>query len=235
KKYEKLAIGYTMRIYTNEQAKEYATQGFSRRLKILTRCIKNIFERIPPDQVDLPIEESLSDTIINIHAFIVNIFACIDNLAWVIVNEKNIAMGNGKSLSKIDVGLGKKNKVVRRACSSEFREHLESMDNWFEYLENYRHALAHRIPPYIPPYAVTPENEGAFKSLDARMQNASLSGDLAEHESLSAEQRKLCFFRPWLMHSFVERSNPIVFHAQIIADFNTIDELGQKMLKELNI
>ncbi|MHA1545249.1 MAG: hypothetical protein ACTSUY_02335, partial [Alphaproteobacteria bacterium] len=37
KKYEKLAIGYTMRIYTNEQAKEYATQGFSRRLKILTR------------------------------------------------------------------------------------------------------------------------------------------------------------------------------------------------------
>ncbi|MHA1523493.1 MAG: hypothetical protein ACTSY1_03690 [Alphaproteobacteria bacterium] len=109
------------------------------------------------------------------------------------------------------------------------------MENWFEYLENYRHALAHRIPPYIPPYAVTPENEEAFKSLDARMQYASKCKDFTEHDRLSEKQRKLCFFRPWVMHSFEENSKTIVFHAQVLADFNTIDVLGHKVLKELNI
>lgn len=50
-----------------------------------------------------------------------------------------------------------------------------------------------------------------------------------------AEQRKLCFFRPWMTHSFLEKLPQAVFHPQLLADFNTIIELGGKMADELDI
>jgi hypothetical protein len=57
--------------------------------------------------------------------------------------------------------------------------------------------------------------------------------DFKEHEKLSAAQKKLIFFRPWMTHSFSEKAKHVVFHPQLLADFNTIDELGRKMLDEL--
>ena len=58
--------------------------------------------------------------------------------------------------------------------------------------------------------------------------------DFAEHTRLSDEQKKLCQFRPVMMHSFEENANPIVFHFQLLADFKTIEELGRQMLIELD-
>jgi hypothetical protein len=34
-------------------------------------------------------------------------------------------------------------------------------------------------------------------------------------------------------NSFEENAKPIVFHAQMLANFNTVDELARKMLDEL--
>jgi len=45
---------------------------------------------------------------------------------------------------------------------------------------------------------------------------------------------KLVEFRPWIQHSFEEKAKPIVFHAQLLADFAMTEELGKKMLLELN-
>jgi hypothetical protein len=42
-------------------------------------------------------------------------------------------------------------------------------------------------------------------------------------------------FSPVMTHSFGENTNHIVFHAQILADFNTVEELGRIMLEELDI
>jgi len=44
---------------------------------------------------------------------------------------------------------------------------------------------------------------------------------------------KLGRFRPWVQHSFEEKAKPVVFHAQMLSDFNTVDELSRKMLDEL--
>lgn len=40
-------------------------------------------------------------------------------------------------------------------------------------------------------------------------------------------------FRPLIQHSFEEKAVPFVFHAQMLADFNTIEEVGRKMIEEL--
>lgn len=64
------------------------------------------------------------------------------------------------------------------------------------------------------------------------MTEAAKKHDFREYDRLSTEQLRLGHFRPWVQHSFEEKAKPVVFHAQMLADFNTVDELAQKMLGE---
>ena len=89
-KYQRLLQRYVNRNYQNGLAREYALHGFSRRLKILVQCIKNTFEILPPDRIGLPEREEISNAVINIQAFVFNVFGCTDNLAWIWVQEKGV-------------------------------------------------------------------------------------------------------------------------------------------------
>jgi hypothetical protein len=54
-----------------------------------------------------------------------------------------------------------------------------------------------------------------------------------EYKTLSTEQSELLVFQPLITHSIRETKAHYPFHVQMIADFLTIEELGQKMLVEL--
>ena len=232
-KYQCLLLACAARNYNDPQAHEYATHGFSRRLKTLVRCIENVFEILPPDRIELPTKDELSDAAINIQAFVFNVFGCADNLAWVWVREKCLVQNNGSPIPKRWVGLRKKNEFVRRSFSQDFQEYLKGLDVWFENLENFRHALAHRIPLYIPPYIVSDDKMADYRQLEDSMAEASKRQDFAKYDLLSAEQEALGVFNPVMTHSFEEKSKVVVFHAQLLADFNTIEELGRKVFEEL--
>ena len=236
-KYQELFLGYVTRTFRNSRAQEYATQGFSRRLKILVQCIDKVFEILPPDRTTLPTSDELSDAMINIQAFVFNVFGSMDNLAWIWACEKGLKNKDGSPISARMVGLGQKNELVRGSFSKEFQDYLKGLNDWFEFQENYRHALAHRIPLYIPPYTVSRDQEAAYKELEERKTEAIKRRDFAEYDRLSAEQDARGAFRPWIMHSFEEMAKPVVFHPQLLSDFDTFDTivaLGQKMLREFD-
>jgi len=215
------------------RAQEFARQGFPRRLKVMVRCIVNVFEDIPPERTELPSRNELSDATINIQSFVFNVFGAIDNLAWIWAHENGQKRGDGTPIPDKHVGLGPENTSVRATLSQEFQDYLKTLEAWFVYLADLRHALAHRIPFYIPPYVIEAKDQAAFKDFEAKMSEAAKKHDFVEYDRLSAEQLKLGRFRPWVQHSFEEKSKPVVFHAQMLADFNTVDELGRKMLEEL--
>jgi hypothetical protein len=100
KKLEKLFEGYVLRKYQDPRAREHANQGFARRLRIMVRCIDNVFRMLPPDRTELPSRDELSDAAINIQSFVFNVFGSIDNLAWIWVSENAprvcLARGPGK-------------------------------------------------------------------------------------------------------------------------------------------
>lgn len=233
-KFERLFVEYLNRDYQDARVGEYAKHGFLRRLKTMVRCIDNVFAILPPDRADIPTNEELSDAAINIQAFVFNVFGSADNLAWIWVREKNLTQDDGTEIPKIWVGLRQQNTFVRDSFSPEFREYLEGLSDWFDNLENFRHSLAHRIPLYIPPYTVPDDRLEAYQELEGRMSEALRLVDIAQHDRLSAEQRALVAFWPVMTHSFEEETRPVVFHAQLLADFNTVEELGRKMLEELN-
>ena len=204
-----------------------------RRLKVLARCIINVFDKIPPERTELPSRDELSDATISIQSFVFNVFGAVDNLAWVWMHHVGQKRQDGTPIPERHVGLGPKNMSVRATLSKEFQDYLTTHNKWFEHMAGLRHALAHRIPLYIPPYVIEEKDEPAYREFEAEMTEAAKKYDFAEYDRLAGEQMKLGRFRPWVQHSFEERAKPIVFHAQMLADFNTVDELARKMLDEL--
>jgi hypothetical protein len=219
-------VGYR---FANEQAGEYARHGFARRIQVLARCINNVFKGVPAGTVRVPKRERLLDASINLQAFYTNAYGCIDNLAWVWVHESGLTT----QVKRGDVGLRKNNAKVRATFSPELQAFLGTRDNWFEYFAEFRHALGHRIPLYIPPGCVRPKDAEAFNELERRLGAAMAAINEDEHDRLLEEQKKLYIFQPITTHSFKEASGTIRFHQQVLANFLTVEELALKMLEEL--
>lgn len=232
-KCQHLVASYLRRDYKDVHAREYAEHGLSRRVKTLARCIDNVFRILPPDRVELPSSDERYDVMVNIQAFVFNVFGSIDNLAWIWVQEKPVRRENGAPIPNNWVGLAKDNHFVRSSLSTEFQQYLKGADDWFDYLGNFRHALAHRIPLYIPPYTISPDKEAAYQRLEAAMWQALKENDFAEHERLKCKQKEMAKFIPMMAHS-LEKSRAVRFHSQLLCDFLTVEEVAEKMLKELD-
>jgi hypothetical protein len=149
---------------------------------------------------------------------------------WVL--ERNITKPNGAPLPPEWIGLRTTNTLVRTSLTEDLRRYLESIAAWFEYLEDYRHALAHRIPLYIPPFAIAPNNEDRYHELEAAITQLIIQGDLAEADARKKERDSLKFFRPFIVHSW-SQAKPMEFHAQMLADFKTIEAISTKLLDDL--
>ena len=125
-KTEQLVLKYVYFPFTDAKAKEYAHQGFSRRVQILKRCIDNVFRAVPPRTMKVPSKERLYDAQINIHAYLTNAFGSVDNLAWIWVHERGLAKG----IRPRQVGLRKHNTEVRATFSADFRNYLDGIEDW---------------------------------------------------------------------------------------------------------
>ena len=207
-----------------DKAKEYLSHGVMRRMGIMMRSIENVFTIFPIERIKLLSMDELRDVDINLHAFCINIFGLLDNLAWVLIHEKQPAA----KIDKMSVGLYK--EKTQEYLTEEFRRYLNSerMKKWYaEYLTNYRDALSHRIPLYVPPKTLTPEQASQVKQIENKIADCYKSCDLDMIEKLRKEQDSIgdiCFL---VSHAFSEGKS-IILHAQLIADFNTIEEIVEK-------
>jgi hypothetical protein len=218
--------------FGHSQAKEYAFQGLARRFNVLVRCIDNTFRAIPPELEGVPTSDKIEDAEIQVQAFIVNVFGCLDNLAWIWVLERNITRC-GAPLPQEWVGLRPPNTFVRESLGNDLGKYLENIAEWFNYLEDYRHALAHRIPLYIPPYAIDPSNLERYYELEAVITQSLIQRRIDEMEEAARERDGLKFFRPFIASSWTGRTKPTEFHRQMLSDFKTIEALSAKILSEL--
>jgi hypothetical protein len=166
----------------------------------------------------------------NLQAFVFNTFGSLDNIASIWIFEKDVKGDDGKPIPRKWVGLGPGNEQVRKSLSTDFQQYLTTLDEWFGVLQDFRHALAHRIPLYIPPYVIAQEKLAEYKQLDAKKY---ATKNPEEYQRLTMQQMKLAKFAPWMQHSYEEGSKGIVFHPQLLRDFGTVEEVALKMLVEL--
>ncbi|HSF31325.1 MAG TPA: hypothetical protein VLK82_12755 [Candidatus Tectomicrobia bacterium] len=217
---------------TNDKAKEYLMQGAGRRLNIITRCIENIFHIFPIGQTKQLTRDELTDVGINLHAFFVNISGLFDNLGWVFAFEYDL-LGDPKDgkLGRKDIGLFNRKTQIR--LSNGLRKYLQSdrLRVWYsEYSKNYRDALAHRIPLYVPPSVLSGADQEKYLQLEAQLQTLDLTKyeNFEIYDYILKQQKQLGQASPYFTHSVGKEGRPMFLHAQVLADYATIEEVVKR-------
>jgi hypothetical protein len=220
-------------LLTVGRAQEYVLHGICRRLKIIRRCIDNIFAIIPIERKHFLREEERSDLEINLHAFIINVYGLQDNIAWVYVIEKSLE--NVVKGGPLGVGLFK--ETTQCHMPTELREYLNTdpIKSWHErYAKNFRDALAHRIPLYVPPSTMTPKDVQRYQELEIQISEQMKDHDFERTATLMEEQKAIGRICVAFLHSYSDpTSGPIYFHPQIIADANTVMQIVSMVRQHL--
>ena len=212
--------------YHSEVGREHGLQGFSRRLRNLCFSLELVFEMLPPESPSIPAKRERKIAEMAIQSFVLGIFGACDNLAWLLVNELKIKKDDGSDVPRKSVGL--RSKVVRQNLPIDFVKFLESRDDWFVNLGEFRDTLAHRIPLYIAPFVVRTSDAQEYHQLEDKIWIAIAEGNDSLQAELEGERDRLQFFRPWISHSFGEASPQLVIHPQMVSDLMTINEFGSK-------
>ena len=216
---------------TDKHVREHVVHGAARRLRTLERGISNIFALFPPSAHQPLPKAVVGDVQVNLHAFLINLSGIFDNWAWAYVMRHQLLERIGDRR-----GVGLFTDATRKYLPRELRDYLVSKETsgWHsDYLKSFRDALAHRIPPYIPPATFTPEDGEKYNHLESEKIECIKRMDWLRLEEIEHEQPligKPCFT---FLHSYAEDDAPTVLrlHPQVLSDARTIVEFGSLFLE----
>jgi hypothetical protein len=210
----------------SEKAKEHLLQGVARRLFVLRRCLIKVFELFPVSATAPIGSDQLYEVQIYLHAFVINLYGIFDNYAWSFIHHHGLEADFDDPRK---VGLFKNR--VQRYLPDEIRNYVQAQGirDWHrDYLTNYRDALAHRIPLYVPPSVLNPDQEARFRALEGEINIASQARDWDRRDMLFAEQSQVgtpCFS---FVHSFsgTGKVRDVLLHPQMLCDSMTVVAFG---------
>jgi hypothetical protein len=210
--------------------KEHLKYGVGRRFHLMGYALRNIYKIFPPGRARNLGPQELADVQLNLHAFVINISGSFDNMAWAFVLRHELLAQIGR---RQQVGMFL--KATRRFLPKSILDKLDTTEAiaWQRtYLTDYRDALAHRIPLYLPPAVLTEEEGTRYNELEQQKFDALRERHLDRIEPLAEEQARIgrpCFA---FMHSIgpADPSRPVVFHPQLLADTRTIIDFGAVFL-----
>jgi hypothetical protein len=103
-----------------------------------------------------------------------------------------------------------------------------------QYGKQFRDAIAHRVPVYLPPKVMTPKDVARFQEL-WKAQVKALDDD-SRFWAITRELEQLgqpCFL---VTHSVLDQPKPplIQLHLQLLADAQLVVKIGSRFLRHLN-
>jgi hypothetical protein len=160
-----MALAENVERATIPRSREFLLNGVARRVRILRRSLHNVFSLFPPSAVKPIDSDDLDDAQISLHAFVINLYGLFDNLAWAFVWRHGLK----DRIDRRQVGMF--SECTKRHLPYGLRSYFSSpvIANWStQYLKNYRDALAHRIPLYIPRPAIPTQTRSGVRRSIAR-------------------------------------------------------------------
>lgn len=214
----------------NDVALDFARHGFLRRCLTLSFCIEKIYKICPPQKKQISSEE-IEELTVYLQAGIFNTFGALDNLAHVLNEQLNL------NIKKEYIGLAPANKSMRKCLDPRFQAKLQEFDNnqWFDYLVDYRHALAHQIPLYVPPYVIPRESLAEYDDLSKQWEQALIERKFDTAEEIEKRREKLGYFDPFFAHSRLKKPKLMLFHSQILQDWGAIKVISELAVEEIKL
>lgn len=214
-------------------SQEMLAFGFSRRLGILKFCLEE-FVKICPLEQNLIIDKNNAAQFLTVlfQAHIFNVYGALDNLAAFYSKTLKLELDK-HDISIFKITKEKKNKPILFDFIPEDIQNyiIKIKKDWFDnYLKEYRDALSHRIPIYVPRSLKKEDKEKAdllekekwdtLKKLASDPDNKRLSSDF---DKLRSEQDKLLHIEP----------SP--YREQMIVDILTVTDLSNKIFDHIDI
>ena len=219
KKRDSITIRFMSLELSDVVARRFLLEGALRRVSLVAQCIHQVFDELPPEMEGIPEKRTLNSATIALHAASINTFGVLDCLAHVWAKEFKIQR-DGKPLPDNQIGLGRKHRRLWKSLDKRFRELVIQRKIWIENIGEFRDALAHKLPPYIPPHMVDPSKADDYRELGKTWYD---SLDPIERARLENEMEGLAHFKAFLVHDY-KVAPPIAFHSQILVDFLTLEE-----------
>jgi len=217
--------------YSNTDARKFATQGLSRRLKYLEHALKRVFEIYPMNASRMD-REVVREAELLLQAFCMNVFGAIDNLAWVWVTERAVTKEEGRELSHFEVVFdGKKAKILRASLTAKVLTEVEAAEGWFQVLRSYRDGIAHQIPIYIP-RLIDPSMAQQWNEHNRGIEKAILSKAFDQADQLMDELPAIGDYGSLM--ALCDKHSPLMLHPQMICDLATVVNLGEAIFGDLH-
>jgi hypothetical protein len=218
------------RALQNTKSREYLDHGVGRRLSILRRSIEEIFALFPPWREHPLARETLADVQIYLHAFVINLYGIFDNWAWAFVLRHDLLTQIGY---RTDVGLFK--QKTQQFLPNALREYLvqNRIADWHEkYLKEFRDALVHRIPLYVPPATWSTEDRQLYEKLEDDKVACIRTQQWDRLDKVCLEQDRIGKACPVFMHEFSGElsARPLYLHPQLLCDGKAVVEFGKLYL-----
>ncbi|OSQ42785.1 hypothetical protein [Thalassospira alkalitolerans] len=212
-----------LHVFQRAKASEYATHGICRRLDTLVHCSQRVFDLLAPSLEEVPEGRTVKEATVHVQSFVSNVIGVLDNIAWVWISERDLKHRNGDDFSPKEVKLSRDCRDLWRDLPLDFRNRVVEFRDWFTHASEWRDALVHRIPLYIPPFSV--RDIESYNQLEGASYAALRDRNYRKLELLNEEIEKMKFFAPLIMHSFSENAQPNVFHANLVTDLMTVSVL----------
>jgi hypothetical protein len=178
----------------SEQAKYYILYGAARRLGMMRVSYRGILRCIATDRTEplAPDEAAAVERDLNI--IYINVRGVLDNYAWCLYHQTTT--DQTRKLAPVQVGLFSK-KFMADPNLANLKPKLSGFSAWHTDLKNRRDPAAHRIPLFVPPACLNPEEQERYAALDTQI---FATKSEREREVLNAQQRKIGTFMPCFVH-----------------------------------
>lgn len=201
------ASGDLPRYLVQEQAQFYARYGAARRFAMVHGAFCSIFHIAPPDRCE-PLQNEEGQTLtIEINVIYMNVRAILDNYAWVVLYEKipdKVGKIRRQNVDLFGKCINDYSNLSPLACA------LQSYRDWNKEIKERRDPVAHRIPLYVPPSFLNPEERKRYNELfDQHLRAALEQHDFETSDAAWAELESLGRFPACFMHHPKESSSPL--------------------------
>lgn len=149
-------------VFPQTQLYHFAYYGLLRRIKILNKCVENIFSIRDFYSEAIPSDDELNSITINLQCFIINLYGVLENLAWL------YAICIDYNGTKFDNSFFAKKRKLLNTLPENIKESFIGDGKWLDHIKNIRDLLAHQVPLYIPPYYVIMEKKDKWQTLESQ-------------------------------------------------------------------
>jgi hypothetical protein len=223
-----LRLNMLTNVLKSKDATYFLRYGAARRLQMMLWSYATITSTAPPDRMD-PLSDYERRTLSrDINVIYMHMRGVLDNFAWCFLFENEPSLI--EELHKNDISLFSK-KIRKKTEFQPFWEEIDRHQDWNKKLKGRRDPVAHRIPLYVPPSILTPDEAVQYEQALQTHTELTITRDFDGADAAFRQTDQIGRFFPCFMHD--PNFGPVPIYPTVPADMAHLIRLGKTVRDHL--